>query len=82
MPGDDQKLAVFAEQRWCVATDGRSLACARGTTLADASVIVQLYARALPLVVAAYDKDREVKDAKRRRYEYGCAKRGEVPRSC
>ena len=80
LPGDDLKLAAYAEQRWRVAKDGRSLTCARSTALADASVIVQLYARALPLVVVAYDKDREVKDAKRRRYEYGCAKRGEVPR--
>ena len=37
---------------WRIAADGRSIGCREGVDIADASVIVQLYASALPIAVA------------------------------
>ena len=70
---DEQgRLGALAMQQWRLSADGRTLACARGTALGDASVIVQLFAQALARVLeqhAAQQRDQE--RAARRRTQSG-----------
>jgi len=62
---DAAVLARFRSQSWRVARDGRSIACSHGTELQQASVIVQLYAAALPIAIAAFDREQAAKAQRR-----------------
>ena len=62
---DAEELARFRTQRWRLAPDGRSFTCALGTPIRQASVIVQLYAAALPIALAAFDDAQAAKAARR-----------------
>ena len=55
---DATLLARFRAQRWRIGRDGRSLRCQTGSSVAQASVIVQLYAASLPIAIEAYDRER------------------------
>ena len=65
-PLDTAELARLRTQRWRIAPDGRSLSCALGTPIRQASVIVQLYAAALPIALAAFDAAQAAKAERRR----------------
>jgi hypothetical protein len=62
---DAATLARFRSQVWRIAHDGRSMACSLGTELRHASVIVQLYAAALPIAVDAFDREQAAKAQRR-----------------
>ena len=62
---DAATLARFRSQVWRIAQDGRSMACSLGTELRHASVIVQLYAAALPIAVDAFDREQAAKAQRR-----------------
>ena len=51
---DAEALQRYARQRWEFTADGRYLTCAAGTDARDASVVVQLCASAMPIVIAAH----------------------------
>ena len=68
------QLSRYASQRWIIAADGRSMACARGSQLHDASVIVQLYSRSIPIAVEAFDRAAAIKLKRRAAYLSKCAK--------
>ena len=53
--GDAAAIARHQQQQWQFSADGRTLACTRGTDIGDASAVVQLFAAALPIVLADYD---------------------------
>ena len=63
---DAATLARFRSHAWRIARDGRSFACSHGTEIRQASVIVQLYATALPIAVAAFDREQAAKAQRRR----------------
>jgi hypothetical protein len=54
---DATLLARFRAQRWRISPDGRSLRCQVGSNVAQASVIVQLYAASLPIAIEAFDRE-------------------------
>jgi hypothetical protein len=62
---DAATLARLRSQVWRIAQDGRSMACSLGTELRHASVIVQLYAAALPIAVDAFDREQAAKAQQR-----------------
>ena len=59
------RLARYRQQTWRIAADGRSICCREGAAAADSSVIVQLYASALPIAVASFDRDTAAKATRR-----------------
>ena len=76
---DARRLARYAAQWWRVADDGRSICCAAGTSLADASVVTRLFARALPIAVEAFDAAQAAKRRKRSKVVHACAVKGVAP---
>ena len=79
LPLDGAALARYARQRWSISSDGRSMTCSRGSCAADASVIVQLYLRALPIAIKAYDGELEQRACKRAKYECAMRRQGKDP---
>ena len=63
--GDGECLAEYARQRWQIDEVTLAVRCALDTPLDEASVVVQLFARAIPLAVEAWEASQEAKRAKR-----------------
>ena len=72
-------LARHAAQDWRIADSGRSIFCTRGSHVSEASTLVQLYARAIPIVTSAYDELQKAKARQRQRVCDVCARKGTVP---
>ena len=51
---DRERLAQYQRQMWRVAPDGQSISCPLGSTLGTASVVVQLFARALEVALRVH----------------------------
>ena len=68
---DAAELARLRAQQWRIAPDGRSITCALGTPIQQASVIVQLYAAALPIALTAFDAAQAAKAARRQKVNEG-----------
>ena len=52
-------LAEYARQQWQIDEVTLAVSCALGTPLDEASVVVQLFARAIPLAVEAWEARQE-----------------------
>jgi hypothetical protein len=72
-------LSRYAQQQWRVSATTRDVTCARGTPLSEASVIVQLFHRALPITVRAWEAAQEKKLKQRAAVEHACRVKGVSP---
>ena len=76
---DRAALARYAAQRWHISADTRDITCARGTPLHEASVIVQLFHRALPITIQAWETSQRRKRERRAAVEAACRAKGVAP---